>query len=621
METLRYVVLVNGLLAVVSLAYYVLLRRETYFGANRLALWAGLTCAFILPLLELPDWRPQPVRRAMQRTAQAIVPRVLPKPQLPSADVTITFPNKKTYKAFHIEQEGFIWSWQIGLIALYVVIAFLLLIRFTIQLASLRKLIRQSVHEAYNDFTLVQNGRVTSPFSFFGWVVVNPDQHTPDELDQILRHERVHVRERHSLDMIGAELICILFWFNPAVYLFRHLVHQVLEFNADRAVLAEGVDPITYQYNLLKVSLSSGQSSITNHFSRPQLKYRIAMLNQQKSSKASWLKYPVLFIAALTIASAFARPKHVNELGRYVSQPLIKTIAAVAEPTREPLLTNQEAEQLVPFESTLQENNKDNVSKTPIQESNQQQNSVKPDTVRVSPSRYMVYQGDYLYWIVTPKTTFDDFAIMKREFEKHGNLMQLNEVKYDPLYAYIDRISFTVKRQWGGMTNCEETDNDNKPIPAIAGYVGIGPKANASSTGGLRYYRTEFPEALRTVAAEEERTTDQFISAHKIDYLMLEGEQKFKNLGNGARSYAKSYMQKNPTQNNSGLIVNADGTLSVKEDLGNIKLFVNNESIERTALNEIKVDRLYSVVEKLQYNPARKESFTSALLIYITEAR
>ncbi len=623
METLRYVVLVNGLLAVVSIAYYALLRRETFFNANRLALWLGLAGATLLPLLELPDWRPQPVRSAMQRTAQVIVPKVLPKLTSPQPEVTITFPDKKTYRAFQRQQQGFVWSWQAGLIALYIAGVFLLLVRFGLQLASLRKLINQSVHEPYNGFTLVQSEAITSPFSFFGWVVLNPNQHTPDELEQILRHERVHVRERHSLDMIGAELVCIVFWFNPAAYLFRHLIHQTLEFSADRAVLAEGIDAKAYQYNLLKVSLSAGQSALTNHFSKSQLKSRIVMLNRQESSKATWLKYPVFFIAALTVASAFARPQHLKVVSKYVPKPVAETIAAATEAPKEFVQT--ETKQIVNVESVEPEILKINAQNPSIQQIRPQLDSISqqphPDTVRVSPSRYMAYQDDYLYWIVTPRTTFDDFAVMKKEFEKHGNLMQLNELKYDPLYVYIDRISFTVKRPWGGLTNCEETDDDTKPIPTIAGYVGIGSKANSSGTGGLRYYKTEFPKALRTVAAEEEKATDQFITAHKIDYLMLEGEQKFKDLGNGERSYAKNYIQKNPTQNNSGLIVNADGSLSVKQELGNIKLFVNNEAIRRAALNKIKVDQLYSVVEKLQFNPARKESFTSALLIYTTEAQ
>ncbi|GAB4008339.1 hypothetical protein GCM10028808_14210 [Spirosoma migulaei] len=304
METLRYVVLANALLAVVSIAYYALLRRETFFGANRLALWLGLAGALLLPLLELPDWRPERVRTVMHRTAQVIVPKVLPNLVSPQPTVTITLPNQKTYKAFQDQPVRFVWSWQIGILLLYSSGVFLLLTRFGIRLVSLQQLIRKSVHESYTDFTLVHNKDGTSPFSFFNWVVLNPDQHSPDELDQILRHERVHVRQLHSFDMIGAELVCIVLWFNPAAYLFRQLLHQTLEFSADRAVLAEGIDARLYQYNLIKVSMSGGQLAITNQFSGPTLRQRVSMMNSQRSGSSAWWRYGIwtLLIGMMALA-------------------------------------------------------------------------------------------------------------------------------------------------------------------------------------------------------------------------------------------------------------------------------------------------------------------------------
>ncbi len=330
METLRYAVLVNALLAVVSFAYYVLLRRETFFRTNRLVLWLGVVATLLLPLLELPDWRPQPVRAVMHRTAQVIVPRILSSVDTPKPEVTITFPSQGTYPAFRNQSANAGWSWPMLFLLLYAGVVLVLLIRLGVQLSSLRRLIRQSVHEPYDDFTLVRNESVTAPFSFFSWVVLNPDRHASDELEQILRHERVHVRERHSLDMLGAEIICIFFWFNPAAYLFRHLLHQALEFSADQTVLAEGVDARAYQHNLVKVSLSTGQSTVTNHFSKSQLTSRIAMINKPASSKTTWLKYPAFFIATLTIASAFARPQ-VIKLSHHLPRPLAAGIQAVLE--------------------------------------------------------------------------------------------------------------------------------------------------------------------------------------------------------------------------------------------------------------------------------------------------
>ncbi|GAB4030588.1 M56 family metallopeptidase [Spirosoma gilvum] len=602
METLRYVVLANGLLAVVSLAYYVLLRRETFFGANRLALWLGLAGALILPLLELPDWRPQRVRTVMHRTAQIIVPRVLPKSPTTEPDVTITFPNQKTYQAFQKLPKPFSWSWQLGLILLYALGVLLLAIRFGLQVLSLRKLINRSTQEPYDQFTLVTNEQVTSPFSFFNWVVLNPSQHSIIELDQILRHERVHVRERHSLDMIGAELVCIIFWFNPAAYLFRQLVHQTLEFSADRTVLAEGVDAKAYQYNLLKVSLASGQSGISNHFSKSQLKSRIRMINQRESSKASWLKYPVFFIAALTVASAFARPQHINVLSHYLPRPIAASIVAIATTPKETVPSATEVSGTVVHQAEI---SKPNTGPTPQSQPASQQAELilkseevptDKDSVRSSPSRYIQYQGNWLFWVVTPKTTFDDLVVMKQEFAKHGHTMQLNEIKYDPLYAYITRLQVSIKRASGGGTSCDELNNDNKPIPSIAGFVGIGPKSHTAGTGGLRYYKDyEIPEQLRKKAAEDEKFVIELIKDQAMEKLVQAGQRKYGHLGIGPRRFSKEEII-SQSGSNSYLTVQPDSSLSVDETADYAKVFINNEPVAPQAIRMWKIKQFYTLV-------------------------
>ena len=257
----------------------------------------------------------------MQRTAQAVVPKVLPSQVSPQPEVTITFPNGKTYPAAKNAPTSAGWSWQQGLVVLYILGVVGLLIRFVIQIFSLYKLVQQSAREPYDDFTVIRNESITAPFSFFNQVFINPLQHTPDELEQILRHERVHVWAWHSLDMLAAELVCIVLWFNPAAYLFRHLLHQTLEFSADRAVLAEGVDVRAYQYNLLKVSLSTDNREIANSFNKSFLKLRIAMMNQSHSmGGATWLKYWALLLAMLSVATLFARSK-ANTTKNLLPQP------------------------------------------------------------------------------------------------------------------------------------------------------------------------------------------------------------------------------------------------------------------------------------------------------------
>ena len=336
MEILRYVVLVNALLAVVSGAFYVLLRRETFFSANRLLLWLGLAAMLLLPLMELPDWRPQPVRAVMHRTAQAIVPRVLPPATAPPPDVTITFPNGETYPAFPNQDRtaGFSWSWPTVLLVLYGVGVVFLLIRLGVQLVSLSNLIRRSTPETYADFTLVRNEQVDLPFSFFNWVVLNPDRYAPDALEQILRHERVHVHEWHSVDMLGAELVCIVFWFNPAAYLFRHLLHQALEYRADAVVLAEGVDAKSYQFNLVKVSLENGQSTFTNQFGGTNLRQRVGMMNGQRSGVFAWWRYSVwvLLMGAMALSCRHEQTAVYNPVPFPVTNATRRLAAELEQP-------------------------------------------------------------------------------------------------------------------------------------------------------------------------------------------------------------------------------------------------------------------------------------------------
>lgn len=617
MEILRYVVLVNGLLAVVGLAYYVLLRRETFFGANRLALWLGVTGAFILPLLELPDWRPQPIRTAMQRTAQVIVPKVLPN-TAPQPEVTITFPNGQTIPAFQKAQMAEAWSWQYGLIGVYMLGVLLLLIRFGYQLLSLRKLIRQSVHEPYDDFILVRNEFVTSPFSFFRWVVLNPDQHTPNELEQILRHERVHVRDRHSLDMLGAELVCIVFWFNPAAYLFRHLLHQTLEFSADRAVLNEGVDAKLYQYNLLRVSLSEGQSVITNHFSKPQLKSRIEMLNRPTSPKKAWLKYLILCFAILIIATAFARPQQVGALSKYVPKAVAETVATVID--TEPMKPQFVASVSVGLQQPVPQAAQTSVNNIASPADRVQPSTGSTDTARVSPSPYMQYQGDKLFWIITPKTSFDDLAIMKQEFGRHGYKMQVQALKYDPLNAYISDIKITIIRPTAGVSDFEETGVDGGPIRSHGGYNGLNTLKTVAAVGSYPF-NSDFlriPQELVQIARDEELSTAKFIHDNRIKYLIATGKKISDKYAPSSTVFNISGLLNRPDIiRKYGIKLNTDSTLDVSDT--NLPIFINNEPVSNTVVKHINIKKFATLISSEEYGKNNQQGAVRALLFYTND--
>jgi hypothetical protein len=123
------------------------------------------------------------------------------------------------------------------------------------------------------------------------------------ELKEIIRHEFVHVKQRHTHDIIWSELLCILNWYNPFVWLIRKAIRQNLEFIADNKVLEQGFDKKKYQYLLLKVT-GNNHFSIANQFNLSSLKKRIAMMNKMKSARAQLIKF--LFIVPLVAVMLLA---------------------------------------------------------------------------------------------------------------------------------------------------------------------------------------------------------------------------------------------------------------------------------------------------------------------------
>ncbi len=95
--------------------------------------------------------------------------------------------------------------------------------------------------------------------------------HSGEDLEEIIRHEFVHVKQKHTIDIMWCELLCMLNWFNPFVWMLRHNVKQNLEFIADNKVLQSGLDRKEYQYLLLKV-MGNRQFAFTNHFNFSSLK-------------------------------------------------------------------------------------------------------------------------------------------------------------------------------------------------------------------------------------------------------------------------------------------------------------------------------------------------------------
>ena len=282
-----YILQVNiGILAF-YLLYRFLLVHDTFLEMRRAYWWLVWATVFAYPWVELHAVRGEamPLQVVMADYVETIT-------LVASAVAPVEAPS---------------WTWQDALAGVWALGAAVLVVRFLVQLAVVCRLAWRGRKLVWHGQRVIALDSGEQPFSFFGWIFVNPDHYSEEELEEIMAHEATHARQRHSWDVVVSELLCCLFWFNPAVWLAKRYIRQNLEFLADRAVMRAGFDRKSYQYHLLRLSYGVGVEQIVNSFNVSLLKRRIMMMNRKKSGRTGALKYALLFpVAGLLVLSANA---------------------------------------------------------------------------------------------------------------------------------------------------------------------------------------------------------------------------------------------------------------------------------------------------------------------------
>ena len=184
--------------------------------------------------------------------------------------------------------------------------------------------------------------------------------------------------------------------------------------------------------------------AFTNHFNKSLLKSRIAMMNRTKSRWLGVVKYGV-FIGMLWLCAAFTKPYRV------------KVAAKIVEKVPELKLVLEESTTSLP---TLN----DFVFEAPPK--------------LISATKYVIYKGSRLYWVVTPKVTFKDLTAIQLEFQKSGGKFFVKQMKYDPLGFYLSEISIkTSFLKGGGSGATDDLKAVDKPISAFGGWIQAGDRS------------------------------------------------------------------------------------------------------------------------------------------------
>ncbi len=140
-----------------------------------------------------------------------------------------------------------------------------------------------------------------APFSFFNSIFIPEHIEDESEYHQILAHEKTHIQEKHSVDLIFGQLVAAVFWFNPVVWWLLRSLKQTHEYIADQNMMRQGFSLVEYQSLLLKQLISNNTFGLVHHFNLSFIKKRMAMMNTKKSGWIGRIKgLTALFFVLLT---------------------------------------------------------------------------------------------------------------------------------------------------------------------------------------------------------------------------------------------------------------------------------------------------------------------------------
>jgi hypothetical protein len=268
----------SALISAILFAFYkAFLQSDTFFASNRLFFFVGIFLAIFLPLLIIPV----EVYITVPQTSQII------------QNSTYTQTNNTDIANTIVKTTNSI-DWLSILLRIYWTGTLLFSLKLLLELASLAHLIYSNPKKKYRKSIFVESQRNIPPFSFFIWIVFNKSQFNDYELKQIINHEQIHVTHWHSVDLILIQLLTIIQWFNPFVWLYKKELQQNLEYIADKKANEKEMNLKDYQYLLLKTGIGKDPFALTNNFFNSHLKKRIIMLQKSKTNRFNQIKYALL---------------------------------------------------------------------------------------------------------------------------------------------------------------------------------------------------------------------------------------------------------------------------------------------------------------------------------------
>ena len=319
-----YIIKSSLVLAFLVPLFMAFMSRETFHRVNRFVLLAIMLLALVLPAVNLGVESPfTRFMTMMQENAASTASVDIAAGEVLVGEFDVAAMDGDNTLLSTESSMHFDWSllafivYMSGVALLLLRQVFVYVQMFRLFLSS--RAVDASQYGAHGIRLRVHDGK-EKPFSWFRWVVVSKED-MRDGAREILTHEAAHAHAGHSWDILFADAVIIMQWFNPLAWIAKSVLKDIHEFEADEAVISSGVNAKEYQLLIIKKAVGARLYSIANSFNHSLTKKRITMMCKEKSKKWRCAKalyiLPVAAVAALsfsTVENANAEPGgKVNE--------------------------------------------------------------------------------------------------------------------------------------------------------------------------------------------------------------------------------------------------------------------------------------------------------------------
>lgn len=294
MNWLYYLLEANLYLAVFYAFYRMFLHQETFYSLNRYYLITATTLSFILPVLQIGYLNN--IFFGNQESTMVVASVVYQKRAVPAA-------------SSQMELSSLLYG-------VYLAIALGFLVKMLFTLSQIFRIYFQSKRRKIDSVTLIELQGEHAAFSFFNILFINPNL---NQKETILKHEMVHINQRHSADVLFFEIVQVISWFNPILYFLKRDIKLLHEYLADEQTTVAGIEKHEYALFLIQHSFGAISNTLSNQiFNESLLKRRIKMLNKQKSGALAkfrlFLLVPVATSLLCVSTMAFTKDYGVIDL-------------------------------------------------------------------------------------------------------------------------------------------------------------------------------------------------------------------------------------------------------------------------------------------------------------------